>query len=205
VARRRHTDEFNPWPAFVDLFASVIMLVLMFMLILIVNVAFYAQFKFKVSYTGTVPVEKPIEQTEPVQNYEAKEIQSAGVDLTRIDTNATRQENIIHLDWMVVKYLDNEIVLDPPIMAEIETFIKTAKSQLGNHNVSIFTSEPKNQTSATVAKQIGLSRALNIRNYIRSLEYDKDDVRVDLKGQIPQDKSVDHDAGYIVITINQKR
>jgi hypothetical protein len=205
VARRRHTDEFNPWPAFVDLFASVIMLVLMFMLILIVNVAFYAQFKFKVSYTGTVPVEKPIEQTEPVQEFENKEIQSAGVDLTRIDTNATRQENIIHLDWMVVKYLDNEIVLDPPIMAEIETFIKTAKSQIGNHYVSIFTSEPKNQTSATVAKQIGLSRALNIRNYIRSLQYEKDDVRVDLKGQIPQDKSVDHEAGYIVITINQKR
>jgi hypothetical protein len=181
------------------------MLVLMFMLILIVNVAFYAQFKFKVSYTGTVPVEKPIEQTEPVQEFENKEIQSAGVDLTRIDTNATRQENIIHLDWMVVKYLDNEIVLDPPIMAEIETFIKTAKSQIGNHYVSIFTSEPKNQTSATVAKQIGLSRALNIRNYIRSLQYEKDDVRVDLKGQIPQDKSVDHEAGYIVITINQKR
>ena len=226
MAKKRHLDEFNPWPAFVDLFASVIMVVLMFMLILIVNLAFYAQFKFKVSYTGQVAVdelivpqdlqEQVIEQDEvavEIEDIETKEdipdetreIQSAGVDLTRTDHNATRQENIIHLDWMVIQYMESEIILDPPSIADVEEFIGTAKEQFGDHYVSIFTSEPKGQTSATIARQIGLSRALNVRNLIRKLDYHRDDVVVRLREDVPTDKKVDNRAGYVVITINEKR
>lgn len=202
MAKRRHVDEFNPWPAFVDLFASVIMLVLMFMLILIVNVAFYAQFKFKVSYTGNVAVDTVISNEQSTQE---KEVKSAGVDLTTSDNNASRQENIIRSDWMIVKYFNNEIILDPPATKEIENFINKSKSQLPNHYVSIFTSEPKNQTSATVARQIGLSRALNVRNFIRELNYERDEVTINLKDMIAKDKTIEHEAGYVVITINQKR
>lgn len=42
-------EPFNPWPGFVDLFASVIMVVLMFMLVLIVNISYYSQFKYKIA------------------------------------------------------------------------------------------------------------------------------------------------------------
>lgn len=47
-------EEFNPWPPFVDIFSSTILVLLLFMLILIVNLGYYAQFKFKISYTGTI-------------------------------------------------------------------------------------------------------------------------------------------------------
>ena len=46
---KKRAEEFNPWPPFVDIFSSVILVLLLFLLITIVNIAYYAQFKFKVS------------------------------------------------------------------------------------------------------------------------------------------------------------
>ena len=51
---KRHLDEFNPWPSFVDIFSSVILVMLLFLLVVLVNLAYYSQFKHKVSYTGAI-------------------------------------------------------------------------------------------------------------------------------------------------------
>jgi len=53
-------EEFNPWPSFVDIFSSVILVLLLFLLVLIVNIGYYAQFKFKVQYDGSVATDKII-------------------------------------------------------------------------------------------------------------------------------------------------
>jgi hypothetical protein len=50
----RCEDEFNPWPSFVDIFSSVILVLLLFLLVVLVNLGYYAQFKYKVSYTGSI-------------------------------------------------------------------------------------------------------------------------------------------------------
>jgi len=50
----RCNEEFNPWPSFVDIFSSVILVLLLFLLVTIVNIGYYAQFKYKVQYTGSV-------------------------------------------------------------------------------------------------------------------------------------------------------
>jgi Flp pilus assembly protein TadG len=47
-------EEFNPWPSFVDIFSSVILTLLLFLLVLLANLGYFAQFKYKVSYTGSV-------------------------------------------------------------------------------------------------------------------------------------------------------
>jgi hypothetical protein len=47
-------EEFNPWPPFVDVFSSVILVMLLFLLILFVNVGYYAQFKFKMTKAGSI-------------------------------------------------------------------------------------------------------------------------------------------------------
>jgi len=57
---RRCPEDFNPWPPFVDIFASVILVMLLFLLITIVNIGYYAQFKFKTSYTASVTTKEPI-------------------------------------------------------------------------------------------------------------------------------------------------
>ena len=50
-------EEFNPWPSFVDIFSSVILVLLLFLLVTIVNIGYYAQFKYKIQYTGSVTTE----------------------------------------------------------------------------------------------------------------------------------------------------
>ncbi len=70
----RCEDEFNPWPSFVDIFSSVILVMLLFLLVLLVNLGFYSQFKYKVSYTGSISSDNlilndnpdsPMQSTEP--------------------------------------------------------------------------------------------------------------------------------------------
>ncbi len=51
---KKHLDEFNPWPSFVDIFSSVILVMLLFLLVVLVNLGYYAQFKYKQSYTGSI-------------------------------------------------------------------------------------------------------------------------------------------------------
>ena len=53
-------EEFNPWPSFVDIFSSVILVLLLFLLVLIVNVGYYAQFKFKIQYDGSIATDRII-------------------------------------------------------------------------------------------------------------------------------------------------
>lgn len=58
---RRCPEEFNPWPSFVDIFASVILVMLLFLLITIVNIGYYSQFKYKTSYTASVETTIPVQ------------------------------------------------------------------------------------------------------------------------------------------------
>jgi len=57
---KRCPEEFNPWPPFVDIFASVILVMLLFLLITIVNIGYYAQFKFKTSHAASIDVKVPV-------------------------------------------------------------------------------------------------------------------------------------------------
>lgn len=228
---KKRVEPFNPWPSFVDLFASVIMVILMFMLILIVNITYYAQFKYKVSYTGTVAIEqavaKPVaildkKEQEPlekkkesvinektikiVKDATKKELEAiAGVDLSMTSNNFTRQDNVFHEDWMVVKYLDSEVILDSKSIKDIDKFLQGAKEKFPQHSIWIYIKEPQNQISASVGKQIALSRILNIRNLLRNREYKDEDVMIKLRDKIPLKNIIEHASGYAIITIHRKK
>ncbi|WP_072682773.1 hypothetical protein [Arcobacter sp. LA11] len=62
---KRCEEEFNPWPAFVDIFSSVILVMLLFLLVVLVNLGYYAQFKYKVSYTGSIATDDLILNDNP--------------------------------------------------------------------------------------------------------------------------------------------
>ena len=68
-------EEFNPWPPFVDIFASVILVMLLFLLITIVNIGYYAQFKYKVSYTASVETQAPIQPEDQTKVNTTKKIE----------------------------------------------------------------------------------------------------------------------------------
>ena len=224
---KRRVEPFNPWPSFVDLFASVIMVILMFMLILIVNITYYAQFKYKVSYTGTVAIEQAVAKPEDILDKKTKEEQEsildekpikivkdntkkeleavAGVDLSMSDNNFTRQDNVFHESWMAVKYLDSEVILDSKSIKDIDKFLLSAKEKFPQHSIWIYIKEPQNQISASVGKQLALSRVLNIRNLLRKREYKDDDVMIKLRDKIPEQNTIEHASGYAIITVHRKK
>jgi hypothetical protein len=223
MAKRRNED-FNPWPPFVDIFSSVILVLLLFLLITIVNIAYYAQFKFKVSYTGTIatndlivksstPVivkqkEKTLEMEieEPIEEQkDIGEIESVGKDLTRIyEDEKTKQAIISTDDYLVINFGSETIKLDNPIIIQIKEFIAKVKEKYPRHIVRISAVDPTNQISATVMKQISLARTLNVRNFIRSLKYEIRDVQIDLLRPSSLNIENKNDFGYLVLRIEKK-
>ncbi len=82
-------EEFNPWPSFVDIFSSVILVLLLFLLITIVNIGYYAQFKHKVSYTGSVSSDELILSEKPEENKqeETRDIPRKIIDPVPVPSN----------------------------------------------------------------------------------------------------------------------
>ncbi len=220
---KKCSEEFNPWPPFVDIFSSVILVLLLFLLITIVNIAYYAQFQFKVSYTGTIATNELIVQSnsspqvskkenmdikieDPIEDQEdVGDIQSAGKDLSRIyEDETTKQKTIATDDYLLVNFANESIKLDNPIIIQIRDFITKVKEKYPRHIVHVSAVDPTNQISATVMKQISLARTLNARNLIRTLKYKIRDVQVDLLKASNLNLNNKNEFGYLIIRIEKK-
>ena len=79
------------------------------------------------------------------------------------------------------------------------------KEKFPQHSVWIYIKEPQNQISASVGKQLALSRVLNIRNLLRKREYKDENVAIKLRDKIPQQNSIEHPSGYAIITIHREK
>lgn len=213
---KKHVEEFNPWPAFVDVFSSVILVMLLFLLITIVNIVYYAQFKFKVAYSGSVVNDKVIlapetkkveilEKKEEIQKEFAGNIEKAGKDLSRIyEDEATKQEIVMAEEHLILNFGSNDIKIDNPTILKIREFINKTKQNNPDHVVKISAVDPTNQISATVMKQISLARTINARNLIRQMGYDVKDVRVDLLHPNATNIVNQNENGYIIIRIENR-
>lgn len=91
----RCEEEFNPWPSFVDIFSSVILVMLLFLLVLLVNLGFYAQFKYKVSYTGSISTDDVILNDNPQEVKIDKIIEQTQTQTTSQVETIKQQEEII--------------------------------------------------------------------------------------------------------------
>ena len=98
---KRCEEEFNPWPSFVDIFSSVILVMLLFLLVVLVNLGYYAQFKYKVSYTGTIATDDLIVNDNPSQGT-TKLYKEVPVTETKPTTNVSMmQQEIVRLRKIV--------------------------------------------------------------------------------------------------------
>jgi TolA-binding protein len=242
----RCEEEFNPWPSFVDIFSSVILVMLLFLLVLLVNLGYYAQFKYKVSYTGSIssnelqtqsasktsvdtPIKKKVEaslkQEQKIQQMKKeiqklkvkiqkdkvvierknKTLESAGLDIAKkTDENRDTKQKVVQTDdYFIVTFKGSELFIDDAIIKKIKKFISDAKSKNGVKKVYISAFDPKNQVSATIAKQISLSRSIGTRNMIRKLGFNKKDVRIDLRDKTKIKENIDKQNGYLVIRIKK--
>ena len=248
-------EEFNPWPSFVDIFSSVILVLLLFLLVTIVNIGYYAQFKYKVSYTGSVttddiilqdntkkvildedkkiedinkdnivPKELMVPKTEmemmkkienqqkiiekmqmqmQVQLQAATDIESAGEDIAdKKKKDVKSKQNITQTGKVFyITYNANELFIDQAITEKLKAFMQKAKGENPNCNINIYGTDPLDQISLTVTKQITLGRAISVRNLIRKFKFEKNKIKVKLaeKPSIPSDIKID--TGVIVVEV----
>lgn len=99
----RCEDEFNPWPSFVDIFSSVILVMLLFLLVVLVNLGYYAQFKYKVSYTGSIATDDLIVNDNPSEGTAKLFQKQEEIPITQIETKTKEQSQ-------AVSQMQNEII-----------------------------------------------------------------------------------------------
>ena len=240
-------EEFNPWPSFVDIFSSVILVLLLFLLVVLANLGYYMQFKYKVSYTGSIsaseligsPISTTTEVTTSISssngtnpnsdiNIQIIEEQkqmvlalqnqiaadpttlksakgtddaiSAGINIAdKAEDSTELQKMITSDDYLVITYKADELFVDDTISKQLKDFLSKAKSKNASHKILIYSSDTKNQLSATIAKQISLARTMSVRNLIKKFGYEKKDINIDLS-TLPEIKEpIDAKNGYILI------
>ena len=242
-------EEFNPWPSFVDIFSSVILVLLLFLLVVLANLGYYMQFKYKTSYTGSISNSELIGSpsststsettqtsssaangTNPNSDLNIQIIQeqkqmilalenqiaadptalksakgtdeaiSAGINIAdKAEDSTELQKMITSDDYLVITYKADELFVDDAISKQLKDFLSKAKSKNASHEILIYSSDTKNQLSATIAKQISLARTMSVRNLIKKFGYEKKDISIDLS-TLPEIKEpIDAKNGYIVI------
>jgi len=91
-------EEFNPWPPFVDIFSSVILVMLLFLLITLVNLGYYAQFKFKMTYAGSVSTDNLVLTNDSAIVKQIKRVEKVDPNMRKIqvlEEQAKKDEEII--------------------------------------------------------------------------------------------------------------
>lgn len=233
-------EEFNPWPSFVDIFSSVILVLLLFLLVTIVNIGYYAQFKYKIQYTGSVTTEDIIlqdtakkiklDEKKKVENKKKKiiveknlmdeeivmqmqkelqaatDIESAGEDLADKKKSENKDAtNVIEADkYFYIPFESNAIFIDQGVIEKLKAFVKKSKTKYPGHKVIIYATDPLDQISITVTKQITLGRTLNVRNLLRKYDYNKKDLKLNLGEEIEIPEEITIDSGVVVVEIKSE-
>lgn len=106
---QKFEEEFNPWPSFVDIFSSVILVLLLFLLVVLANLGYYAQFKYKISYTGSISSDDLILK-DSSSSENSVEVQSSNSSSA---PNSDLNIQIIKEQKQMVLAFENQINSDP--------------------------------------------------------------------------------------------
>jgi len=85
-------EEFNPWPPFVDIFSSVILVMLLFLMVTLVNLGYYSQFKFKITHSGSISTDNLILNDNPTINKQKELLKESIKDQKRLQEKVTTLE-----------------------------------------------------------------------------------------------------------------
>jgi len=205
-------EEFNPWPPFVDVFSSVILVLLLFVLVMIVNVAYYMQFNSKVSSTSSsksitnnlqqgvdptklITLKKNIIQVESDTSNKAmfKGGKSEGNAISAVKTKKEYSQKVVSdSNSLLIAYDKKEIFVTSSIKSKIKSFASKNK----NSKVILRIANSSKIISKTIAKQISLSRVISIKNILTKNGINLNNIKIELSNKIDPK----YPAGYVKIS-----
>lgn len=214
---KRCEEEFNPWPPFVDVFSSVVLVLLLFILVLIVNVAYYTQFNTKVNTDAeTKSIKNNLQAgmdvsdmislhkiVKPKLDATGKDsLFSGGKDEGNALSSSSKSEKIVtqdvkklSADELMVSYNGIDIFLQKDAKAKIKSFIE--KNRKNGRKITISMAYPTNVISTTMKKKISISRIINVKNAIKKFGVKLSDMKIKINKY--EDKKYKN--GYIKIKI----
>ena len=209
---KRCEEEFNPWPPFVDVFSSVVLVLLLFILVLIVNVAYYTQFNSKTDSQAQTKSSKDnlqagMDITEMISLHktEKPKMDAAGNDslfsggekesssLSEEEESAPQTVENVAKGKLLVAYNDSGIFLNSKAIAKVKAFAKKAKG--GKLVISM--AYPTNVISTTMKKRISISRIINVKNTLKKAGIKLSDMKIEIK-EINDEK---YPNGYVKIEV----
>jgi hypothetical protein len=218
-------EEFNPWPPFVDIFSSVILVLMLFLLIVVVNLGYYMQFNSKsnniIEKETTESYDRKVDKTvkelqDEVQSLrqelkskeklekqdEALQGMGSGNAIKREKDEEFKGKQTIEQikEDSIIVFDNTEIFIDKTIKSKI---VQTAKSLLRKHpnsNLILSVGDPKRVAGNTVAKRISLGRVLNIKTLLKNASIDRERVKIKYR----QKEKLDHEFGYIRVSVEKQ-
>ncbi len=197
---KRCEEEFNPWPPFVDVFSSVVLVLLLFILVLIVNVAYYTQFNSKVDSNAEVKSIKnnlqagmDVSDLISLHKIEKPKMDAAGNDslftggksegnaLTTSPTAKGPKEQTVHKvsgKELLIAYNGTDIFLQQDAKAQISAFI--ASNKKGYKKMVLSMAYPSNVISTTMKRKIAISRMINVKNRLKKLGVKLSDIKINI-------------------------
>ena len=215
ASKRGSTEEFSPWPPFVDIFASTIMVLLLFMLILFSLIAHYAELaKENVNQT---PIDKTKQQTpekgdrirsllevkdvifqSTIVVEQNKTVERAVEDIGgALSFEKEKKESIQEFSDkdMTLVFKNMDIFIDQQLLSSVKTALTSHLQKDGSKKIFLLVGDPKQALSATYAKQISLGRVINLKNKLEKDPLFKDRVSI----SIDTKEEAKHPYGHILI------
>jgi hypothetical protein len=196
-------EEFNPWPPFVDVFSSVVLVLLLFILVLIVNVAYYMQYNSKAntqapkSTSQVDSLSKGVDVTDMVTLKKEKKMaqdvagndslfsggSSEGNAMSIIKDEKIVEQNIKKTkeSEITVEFKNQSIFLTSKAKESIKAFIKKARSKNKSAKFEISVTKPNNILGKTMPKQISMGRALGTKNAMKKMGLKLSDMKLSFK------------------------
>ena len=213
-------EEFNPWPPFVDVFSSVILVLLLFILVTIVNVAYYMQFnsksnsEAKKSSAKVDSLNKGQDITDMISLKKEKKValdskgndslfsggesegnaMSITKDEAKVEQSLKREGNSL-----IVEYRSKEMFLTAKAKQDLKSFIKSQKAKNKGVKFVISIAQPTNIIGKTIPKQISIGRALSAKNAMKKMGVKLSDMKL----KITKIKDKNYKFGYVKISVEK--
>ncbi len=215
-------EEFNPWPPFVDVFSSVILVLLLFILVTIVNVAYYMQFnsksesEAKESSAKVDSLNKGQDVTDMISLKKEKKVAFDSKGNDSLFTGGTSEGNAMTIpqkeakvdqrvdakgDEIVIGYENQEIYLSKSARAKLKSFIQKIRAKNPNAKFEISIARPTNMLGETIPKQIAIGRALSTKNAMKKMGVKLSQMKLNItKTKVDKSKNKQR-FGYVKIKV----
>ncbi len=172
--------EMNPYISYVDLFSSVILVLLLFVLIMFVNVGYYMQFtskdsKQEVSSKNISSTIKDINTTVSIQSS----------SLVQGNTLSKNIEQVADVEFnesdLIVVFKNNEYFLSKEMISRVSKAMEKILKTRPNASFIISVGDSKKLISSTQTKQVSLGRVLSLKNSLESLPIFKNKIKINYR------------------------